>query len=45
MSRISIFTVLLRASLAIIFPGKFAAVELSTNSTIYVPIYRTFYSG
>lgn len=45
MSRISIFTVLLIASLAIVFPGKSAAAELSTGSTIYVPIYRTFYHG
>jgi hypothetical protein len=43
MRKILFFVIILIISLNIIFPCKSVAAELSTGSTIYVPIYRTFY--
>jgi hypothetical protein len=43
MRRVLWFLIILTVSLNFLFPCKSAAVELSTGSTIYVPIYRTFY--
>lgn len=45
MKKILPFVVMLIASLNFIYPCKSAAVEFSTDGTIYVPIYRVFYHG
>jgi hypothetical protein len=44
MSKTSSFVVMLITSLTLFFPCMSSAVELSTGSTIYVPMYRTFYN-
>ncbi len=43
MRKISILVIMLIAFSNFTFPCRASAVELSTGSTIYVPIYRTFY--
>lgn len=43
MRKILSLVVMLIVSLIFLLPFKSEAVELSTGSTIYVPIYRTFY--
>jgi hypothetical protein len=43
MKKLLLFIVMLMASFIYIFLCEAAAVELSTGSTIYVPIYRSFY--
>jgi hypothetical protein len=43
MKKILSLMVMLMASLSFIFPCDSTAVELSTGSTIFVPIYRSFY--
>jgi hypothetical protein len=43
MRKVTILVIMLTAFFNFIFPCQASAVELSTGSTIYVPIYRTFY--
>jgi hypothetical protein len=43
MKKFLFFMILSLISLNIFLPGQLAAVELSTGSTIYVPVYKSFY--
>jgi hypothetical protein len=45
MRKVLFFLVMLMASFNFILSCEAAAVELSAGSTIYVPIYRSFYYG